>query len=592
MESGDQHGVAGHAGQGASPGIGGAVPPPPSHAPDAGPPSPHAPDAGPPPSPAQDAGPPPSHAPGAGPPPDGAGLRAVAAGMLNLAGLGLGYALLGRWGRAAGCWAATAALLFVALPADPDGVPGGVLVGYLAVLVLAASDGARIARRSALGGSWRPVLAAGLGVVLLAVPAGGAVVYGSARDEAREQILLERLEGGDQRVAAAARQPFGAAKGEYEKALGVYRALAEDHPGSRAAKLLPDRLKAYYDAVSAPYARKRHCEAVEPLTYLRTLPDAVGERLLGTLAAWPDEPLAASLYGCGVSRLGAAAGGSGGGGAELGELLRTFPDSAPAQQVGPAISERIKAQVAALKGAEPCAATAALRRLGTTAAGLPSDRVKALRADADKGVADGAYACGVDQFKDRKFGDARRTMTDFARTYKSDERVRRARDIAIAAEIAADRPPAGRRLPPKGRPGGARMELVISNDAPNAVEVLYTGPVTGTVSLKACDGCRRYSGAAVGARQACRTSGRNYPKARLRLPAGDYHFLYKHGTGATARVDSYSAGSKVRPGYTYTSCTYVIERSPFGLDLPVLPDPVRPVSVPRGVSPSGAGSSR
>lgn len=550
MESDDRYGAAGQGADGF--GFGGPVPPPPSRA------------------------------PAVGPPPPGAPLRMAGAALLNLTGLGLGYALLGHWVRAAVCWAATAVLLWAALPADPDGVPGGVLAGYLLVLVLAAADGARITRRSALGGAWRPVLAVGLGVVLLAVPTGGAVVYGSARDEAREQMLLDRLAAGDERVTAASRQPFGTAKGEYERALDVYRALGRDHPGSRAAKLVPDRLKTYYDAVSAPYAEKRLCEAVAPLTYLRTLPGSVDGKLLGALAAWPDEPLAASLYGCGVSRLG----GSGGGGTELGELLRTFPDSAPAQQVGPAIGKRIEEQVAALKGAEPCAAVEVLRGLGTTASGLPGEGPKALRGDADKGVVDGVYACGVDQFEDKKFDDARTTLSDFARTYRSDGRVRQARNIAIAAEIADDRPSAGKRLPPSKRPGGARMELVISNDAPNAVEVLYTGPVTGTVKLKTCAGCERYS-ASAGARQACKTGGRNYPKARLRLPAGEYHFLYKHGTGATARVDSYSSGTKVQPGYTYTSCTYVIERNPFDLDLPQLPDPLQPL-----LSPWDAGSSR
>ncbi|WP_411080920.1 hypothetical protein [Streptomyces sp. cmx-18-6] len=514
-------------------------------------------------------------------------MRAVAAGLLNLTGLGLGYALLGRWGRAAGCWAATGLLLLVALPADPDGVPAGVLVGYLVVLTLAAVDGARIARRSALGGSWRPVLAAALGVVLLAVPAGGAVVYGSARDEAREQVLLDRLESGDQQVTAASKVPFTLARSQYEGALGVYRALDEDHPGSRAAKLVPDRLKAYYDAVSAPYAEKRHCEAVEPLTYLRTLPGSVEGKLLGELASWPDEPLAKSLYECGVSHL---EGSGGGGGTELGELLRTFPESAPAKRVGPEISRRIKDQVAALKRDEPCAATGELRSLGTTVSALPAANVSGLRADADRGVRDGVYACGVDQFKEGKFTEARKSLSDFARQYKGDGRVRQARNIAIAAEIADDRPAAGKRLPPSGSPGGARMPLVISNDAPNSVEVLYTGPVTGSVTLKPCGDCKRYS-ASSGPRLACRASGKNYPKARLRLPAGDYHFLYKHGTGASARVDSYAAGSKVQPGYTYTSCTYVIERSSLGLDLPTLPDYIKPASAPP-VSPSRAGSSR
>lgn len=176
MESTDRYGSAGQGVSGG--GFGGAVPPPP-----AGPPGSGAP-------------PPPSAPPTVGPLPSGAGLRAVAAGLLNLTGLGLGYALLGRWGRAVGCWIATGVLLFVALPADPDGVPARVLAVYLFLLVLAAADGARIALRSALGGSWRPVVAVGLGVVLLAVPVGGAVAYGAARDEAREEMLLDRLESG------------------------------------------------------------------------------------------------------------------------------------------------------------------------------------------------------------------------------------------------------------------------------------------------------------------------------------------------------------------------------------------------------------
>ncbi|RPK58023.1 hypothetical protein EES43_20435 [Streptomyces sp. ADI96-02] len=503
-------------------------------------------------------------------------MRAVGVALLNLTGLGLGYALLGRWARAAVCWAATAALLWVALPADPDGVPGGLLAGYLIVLGLAAADGARIARRSPRARAWRPAVAVGLGVVLLAVPVGGAAFYVSARAEAREQMLLDRLESGDERVAAASLRPFGSARGAYASALGVYRGLAEDHPGSRAARLVPDRLKAYYDAVAAPYRKKQLCEAVAPLTYLRTLPGTVGRKLLGRLADWPDEPLAESLYGCGVSRLG----GVGGGGEELGELLRTFPESASARRVGPAISERIADQVAAVKGDEPCAAMDVLRGLGATASALPAADVSALRADADRGVRDGVYACGVDQFEEKKFTEARETLTRFARAYRGDGRARHARDIAIAAEIADDRPSAGRRLPPSGRPGGPRMDLVISNDAPNTVEVLYTGPVTGSVTLKACGGCERYS-AASGSRLACK-AGRDYPKARLRLPAGSYHFLYKHGTGATARVDSYSAGSKVQPGYSYTSCTYVIERDRFGLDLPTLPDVYEPASGTRG----------
>lgn len=467
-------------------------------------------------------------------------------------------------------WVATGVFLFVALPADPDGVPPALVAAYLLLLVLAGADAARIARRTDVGRAPGPLLAGVLGLLLLAVPLAGTAAYASARDEAVERELLGRLEEGDDLVAKAASSPFLLAEPDYRHALTLYRELSEDHPGSRAAALVPERLDAYYAAVSTPYRAKKHCEAVEPLTFLRTVPDAVDRKLLGDLAAWPDTPLAESLYGCGVSRLDGT--GTGSGGEELGTLLRTFPESAQAGQVGPAVSGKIRQQVAGLKGADPCTVTEELRRTSTLVAELPETSVPSLGRQAGDGVRDGVYACGVDEFGEKRFADARQTLTDFADTYEEDPRRQRARNIAIAAEIAEDRPAAGKRLPGSGSPGGSRMELVISNGAPNEVEVLYTGPVTGTVKLEPCGSCERFSSEAAGAAGACRASGTSYPKARLRLPAGEYHFLYKHGTGATSAVDSYSSGSRVQPGYTYTSCTYVVERDRYGLDLPTVPD--------------------
>ncbi|MFE4688508.1 hypothetical protein ACFRH6_00455 [Streptomyces sp. NPDC056749] len=525
--------------------------------------------------------PPPTRPPTAGPPQPGDALRAVAAGLLGLSGLGLGHVLVRRWGRAAVSWAATAVLLLVALPADPDGVPAVLVAGYLLLLVLAGADAARIARRTEFRPWSRPALAAVLGLLLLGIPVAGTAAYGSARDEAVEQELLGRLEEGDDLVAKAAKSPFPLSAPDFRHALSLYRELAEDHAGSRAAARVPGRLKDYYAAVASPYRAKKHCEAVDPLSHLRTLPGSVDRKLLGDLAGWPDAPLAESLYACGVSRLDGA--GTESGAKELGTLLRTFPESSQAGQVGPAVSGRIRQQVAGLKGAEPCAVTEDLRRTSTLVAELPETSVPSLGRQARAGVQDGVYACGVDEFEDKKFADARQTLTDFADTYEDDRRGRHARDIAIAAEIAEDRPSAGKRLPGSGTPGGVRMELVISNGAPNEVEVLYTGPVTGTVKLKPCGGCERFGSEAAGSSGACGASGTSYPKARLRLPAGEYHFLYKHGTGATAAVDSYSSGSRVQPGYTYTSCTYVVERDRYGLDLPTVPDLsdlLKPASAP------------
>ncbi|WP_175412242.1 hypothetical protein [Streptomyces sp. TRM64462] len=487
-------------------------------------------------------------------------LRAVAAGLLNLSCLGLGYAVLRHWWSAAVCWLATGGLLFAALPAEPDGVPQAVLVAYGLFLLAVAVDGARRGLRTRLAvpaarARWVALVAA---FVLLAVPAAGAFAYGGAREEARQQELLARLASLDALVAQADDRDFDAAEHTYLRALRGYAELGTEHAGSRAAKLVPDRLDAYYEAVSAPYKEGEYCDAIAPLRHLRAVPDTVDRRLLGDLVSRPDEPLAHAWRECGMAGLGRATA-TREAGAHLKDLLTTFPRSEHARQVEPAVRERIRTRSAALSGASPCPVSDELSRIRTTVAGLPDATARALRTDAEGAVRKGLYACGLDQFKDRKFSSAKRSMTRYAERYPSSANAARARQIAVAAEIAAKRPAAGRSLPPVTVPSGTRLTLVVTNDGPGAVDILYTGPVTGTASIKACAGCSTYASRAAGRTSACKSPSRSYPTTTLRLPPGEYHFLYKHArTAATAGfVRSYTDGAKIQSGYRYTMCLYV-----------------------------------
>ncbi|MGW2224748.1 hypothetical protein [Streptomyces formicae] len=489
-------------------------------------------------------------------------LTPLAVALLNLTGLGLGFVLLRRWFPAILCCAATASLLFIALPADVDGVPGGVLLAYLALLVIAAAAGARLATRASGRGHVRGPLAVGLGVVLLAVPAGAAFAYEGARDEAVEQMLLDRLDRADRIVAGLAGEPFDGPAGhgnrqQYAKAMDIYRGLADDHPGSKAADRLPASLDAYYKTAAAPYAAKKYCDAISPLKHLRTVPATLGKERLGALATWPDGRLATSLYECGVAGIGRSA-------AEgpLGELLRTFPDSDQTAKVEPALRAAITAREADLEGSEPCPAVDELRAIGTTASGLPSGAVDAdaLRGAADRAVERGVYACGVDEFRDDRFADAARTMKDFAAKYPDNKKHRRAGDIAVAAEIAGVRPSAGRHLPPARHARGATVDLVVANLGPGELEVLYTGPTTGRVTLKDCTSCRIFADKPQGDK-ACRAGVSNYPRTTLRLPAGEYHFLYKR-----AAVSDRAAGARLSTSYRYTDCSFVT-RGTAGLGL-------------------------
>lgn len=491
-------------------------------------------------------------------------MRSAAVGLLNLTGLGLGYALIRGWLPMAACWIATGILLFVALPADPDGVSGALLIGYLALLALAALHGAYRARRTRLAWPARPWIAAVLGLVLLAAPAGSVALYDDARDEASQQQLLDRLERADRLVRAAKNLPFEQGESRYRKALATYGDLRSDHAGSRAAQRVPDRLKAYYKAVGAPYAAEQYCDAIAPLQHLRTVPRRIGGPDLGSLRTWPDDRLATSLYECGVPDLGTDKKVTASGG-HLHQLLTTFPRSPQAAQVEPAVGSAIETAGAQVKNGSPCEAVDELDTLAAQALALPGEKAgltDALRADAGKArkhIQSGSYACGVDQYRDGDFGAAVDTLDDFVGSYPEDKNRARAKKIIIAATIAKEEPAAGKRLPSTG--SGGSIPVKVSNDSPNKIEILYTGPVTGRFTLDACGGCSTYSSSADARGSACKASGKTYPSKTIRLPAGTTYFLQQSKDTSVSTPGTHR--TKIESGYTYTQCAYVVD----GFDL-------------------------
>lgn len=489
-------------------------------------------------------------------------LRAVAVGVLNLSGLGIGYLLTRRWIAFAVALIGTGVFLVAALPADPDGVSGGVLAAYVAFLVLAAVHGALRGLRTRLSFPPQAPLALLLGLVLLAVPAGAVVYYGGAKDDATQQMLLDRLDKADQLVQAAKAKPFASARSDYNSALGSYDDLDSKHPGSKAAKKVPDRLQTFYTAVGTPYDQKKYCDAIEPLKYLRTVPDHIGDKALGSLSRWPDDRLATSLYECGITELTDPAPDSASDGGKLGELLTTFPESPQAAKVEPAVKANIDATAKGLGGKDPCGTTDRLRTLGAGASALPGDKAgvtDALSADsrrADGYVQTGTYNCGLTQYRSGSFDEALTTMNDFTKKYPHDKHRPLALRIAIAAEIATKEPGAGKKIPTLDT--GGSISVTFTNDSPDAVEILYTGPVTGSFTLKGCSGCSRYSSDALAQSQACKGSSKHFAKRTLHLPAGTSYIMQKpidDADSATPIADSH----QFKGGYIYTECAYVLE---------------------------------
>jgi hypothetical protein len=275
-------------------------------------------------------------------------------------------------------------------------------------------------------------------------------------------------------------------------------------------------MRMYYTTVGAPYAQGQYCDAIAPLTYLRTVPGHMPRTRLGELASWPDDRLAASLYACASSGL----------------------------------------------STDPCGAIDRLRTLGTDIEGITAggaDTGDALGAEARRATASadsGTYACGVDQYRDGDFEAAQSTMDDFVKANPKHRNRALAQKMAIAAEIAQTVPAAGKRLPTTRSGGG--IAVTVRNDSPDPVTVLYTGPVTGSFTLKGCSGCTAYSlGSTLSPTFKPCHGGRSYPQRTISLPAGTVYFLHKPNGARSATPASDTA--KLSPGYVYTECAYTTQ---------------------------------
>jgi hypothetical protein len=483
--------------------------------------------------------------------------RAAASALLNLGGLGLGFALLRRWRPAVVCWLVTAILLVIALPVSSGGAPVAVVVLYLIFLVGAAVWGA-------LRGLSRPLTwpsnsraAVGFAVALLVVPVGAVALYNNAHSEAVQRMLLSRLAQADQTIATGEGQSIDTAEPLFTTALATYQDLLDHHRTSRAGKLVPARLAGFYQTVGAPFANGDYCGAVEPLTFLNNLsPQTFSAADLGPWAQWPGVRLETSLLQCGVSLLGGPNGQTVGV-VDLNLLLGQDSASTQAGQVPTAVAAVITKAAGGITGSDACTATSGLTTLGTQVNALTSADATitaGLKKDTDTvngDVESGTFACAVSDYTGGKFSDAETAMNDFVSTYPNDPRKVLAQKYSIAAQIAQQDADAGKVTPTLT--SGGSVTVTIYNDSPDAVDMLYTGPATGSVDIAACTSCKIYASDADAAAGDCVNGGTGYPKATFTLPPGTTYFLQ---TGSGPDVNSSVHSEDYDADSSYSACAY------------------------------------
>lgn len=504
----------------------------------------------------------------------------LAAALLNLTGLGLGYAYVRRWWRLGLHLLVTTGLVVIAFVTGGGGLPwlwagvAALWLGWMAV------DGWRIAA----GWFARPASAAGhvlpVGLALLAVAAvvagyagyaaaGRATVADAiaARDagdcepavrgfelatgvyELAFLPTAEQAESGRAECAQYLEAVRAEQSGDLGEAVRLHRTFAEERPGSVLVRYAESELL----RVGLSWATELReagdpTQAIEVLQELRPVAgddavaaDRIAEELAATYLARAEE-----------SRQEAA----------------TLSGGPQADAVRAALADLLAVQEGDLAGTDAAAGAPALARgvydtAATTWAGAPCDALPTLDHvsgldDARTGGAAAAavaerprqlFACGVQRYESGAHGAAAEAFDAFVAGYPADPQVAQARANAIAARAAEV---AGGALALPGPYAGddvGPVQVTFYNDSPEEVRVYVVGATAHEVVLPPCTTCPpRYATA----EEACPSfDGR--PSAAVQLGAGTFTVV-----GRFASADPDVGTDTFESGFVYTSCFYVV----------------------------------
>jgi hypothetical protein len=165
------------------------------------------------------------------------------------------------------------------------------------------------------------------------------------------------------------------------------------------------------------------------------------------------------------------------------------------------------------------------------------------------------YACGRAYAAKGAFGDALAMLGRFRAEYSTHalaDQVEKAFVEATLAETAASG--AGKLPPPEsvGKSGqaGGQSTVVIQNDSPEQLSIVFSGPDVRVEEVKACGECVEYVG--VGP-SACPEKG---PVAEYVLAPGTYEVVVKSSSGSD--VTPFRGTWTLKKGEEYSSCFYLV----------------------------------
>lgn len=473
--------------------------------------------------------------------------RPLTAALLNLSGFGLGYLHLRAWARLVVALAATAGIVWLALPIGREPIAVWWAVGYVGALGLFALDAALLARRRTRRETgrrtvWTPRAARRVAWATLAVVPLLGAGYVVTQHEVLEQHLADDLDQAEESLESAG-TVFPPFQRGYDAAYLTYVRTAAEHPRTRAA----DRVPGLVDDLYAQAKGDDVCDAVAAVQHFAK-PGTAGD-----LRAVAQRELPGALHDCGLRS--AERGVLGGARPMLTELLTDHPASDPAQDLPGELAAWRDDLIKDLASKGGCTDTSNATESTSFLAGFDSGKVNALADEARKRIPAGLLTCGVRQFEDEQYTAALENLDALLDAYPRAEDADYAERVQLAAGIALVDPDAGVQLPSRTEPEGT-ITLTIFNYSPDPWELAYTGPATGTVALDPCEDCVRY---AEGEEPPCQGYSLTNPSASVTIPAGSYLTASRDEAGVV--VGWYDAGV-VEETFTAdrVTCAYSTER--------------------------------
>lgn len=468
-----------------------------------------------------------SYAPPPPPKPAGPPKSVVGAGLLNLTGLGLGYAYLRNRVLFAVTLVLTGGLVTVAFLTGAAAQPWlwrGVFLCWLAGFGLHA---AFLASLRAPGAAQRkPVLAGVVAVALLVAGYGGYSIAGAAVYDSG----VAAQENGD---CATAISDFDTVSGPFELTLRQDVLDAQDRATECAAyqRAVAAQKREDYESAIALY---NDFSKIYPGSALaRYVHVNLADSHFGKATSWqpPVTPVDARIS---VDR--------------LLMLRREFADTEAAKKAPQAITDMFVEATKPYGEGKFCDSLIVLEYF----AGLdPSSAGEKVVGDANVYRARSLYECGLSQLRDNLAHRAVDTLGTFLAAYPNDAGVPQAKSALIAAKVATAAKVQLPVPPPIGGNEPGSIRVTFYNDSRKPVTVSVAGPTAHEFTIPACESCPESYPKDDPA--ACKDlNGR--PSVTLRLTPNTYYFT----TDDPSLYNETTSSVTPMVGYTHWQCVYTV----------------------------------